>query len=136
MSVAQLKAAMAAAGNGKIKDNESALLKGTANVHTPPEGRAPGTLNARWGDHPPTSPTKDTAVHGTAVEQAAHDDRNGMIERLFDSPGSSAPTEQKLMEGYFTAPKDGFPHSPLLQRGHLDKTAQDETLAQQVRRVI
>lgn len=122
-------------GGARIEDNENQTNKGLGDVHTAPKDRKPGTLDARWGDHPPISKTDDQAVFGTAVEREAKDGRNEMIERLFDSPKSSAPAEQAEMASLFANAADAHPHSPLLQRGRV-KTAADETLTDKVRRVI
>jgi hypothetical protein len=122
-------------GGARIENNEEQTNKGVGDVHTAPKDRKPGTLDARWGDHPPVSKNGDQAVFGTAAEREAKDGRNEMIERLFDSPKSSASAEQALMSQNFTGAADGHPHSPLLQRGRV-KTAADETLTDKVRKVI
>lgn len=69
------------------------------------------------------------------MEHEAKDGRNEMIERLFDSPKSSAGVEQKLMDENFVGATEGHPHSPMLQRNRV-KTAADETLTDKVRKIV
>jgi hypothetical protein len=124
---ASLKTAM---DHGRVQNNEDESNKGRADVYPQPEGRKPGTLDAKWGDAPPPPVT-----HGTAVEREAKNGRGEMIDRLFDSPKSSAPAEQKEMRELFTNADEGHPHSPMLQHGRA-KTAADETLIDKVMRVV
>lgn len=115
--------------------------KGVSNVYEAPSGRKPSTLDAPWGEQPPAGPSGDPDIYGTAVMRSAQDTRANMIERIFDSPTTSAPAEQALMNSLFENARDGRPHSPLLQRGKSitkdhgeDKEA--ETLTDQVNRVV
>ena len=115
--------------------------KGVNNVYEPPPGRKPGTLNAKWGDLPPAGPSGDPDIYGTAVMRSAQDTRADMIERLFDSPATSASAEQTMMSAIFENAKNGRPHSPLLQRGRLptqqhEEAKEAETLTDSVMRVI
>jgi hypothetical protein len=49
MSVEEIKRAML----GQVENNEDArVIKGVNNVYETPPGRAPGTLDAKWGDAP------------------------------------------------------------------------------------
>jgi hypothetical protein len=121
MSVDQLKQAME---NGKVQDNEVTTQKGVADVRTAPNDRAPGTLDARWGDKPAEGHNGYPDVYGQAAVQEAKDGRSSLIERIFDSPKTTAPAEQALMRQNFVHAGDGEPHSPMLQRGHLAKTAE------------
>jgi hypothetical protein len=111
------------------------------NVYEQPEGRKPGTLNARWGDAPPEGANGYPDIYSKGVMRAAKDTRADMIERLFDSPGTSASPAQALMSELFENARDGHPHSPLLQRGrlpvaeHSEKDA-SETLTDAVMRVV
>jgi len=130
-----IRAGLKTASNGRIENNEDQTNKGLANVYDPPPGRKPGTLDAKWGDTPPKSKTDDQAVFGKGVEDEAKNVRNEMIERLFDSPSSSAAAEQKLMGENFTGSAEGHPHSPLLQRERA-KTAADETLTDKILKTI
>ena len=117
--------------------NEDDTVLGVGNVYKKPEGRTPGTLDARWGDDPQVSPDGSTANYGTAVREEAHDDRNEMIERLFDSPKGSAQTEQQEMRQLLLNADEGHPHSPMLQRGHEGKIARaDMTLTDLVMRTV
>jgi hypothetical protein len=138
MSVAELKIALAALSNGRIEDNEGETAKGVGNVYEKPTDRKPGTLDARWGDHPATSANGDAAVYGLAALQAAHDGRQGMAERLFSSPATSGPSEQALMRQLLEHANEGHPHSIMLQRGKSEKTASDasKTLIDQVMKVV
>jgi|HubBroStandDraft_3_1064219.scaffolds.fasta_scaffold250740_2 hypothetical protein len=134
MSVAQLKEAMLAKAADAPKTNEDETNKGIGNVRTQPADRKPGTLDAKWGDHP----THEPDVYGEGVVREARDTRGGLIERIFDSQRTSAPAEQALMSRLLTHAREGHPHSPLLQRGRPpeEKTASDETLTDQVSRVV
>jgi hypothetical protein len=139
MSVEDLKAALLSKHADAPKNNEDETNRGVANVYDPPEDRRPGTIDAKWGDHPakghwPGYPD----VYGKAALEAARDGRQAMIGRLFDSPATSGPVEQALMAASFAHASEGMPHSPLLQRGKLEKLANDgsETLTDLVRRVV
>jgi hypothetical protein len=138
MSVEELKVALAAMDNGRIENNEDHTNRGVANVYDPPAGRKPGTLDARWGDHPPEGHNGYPDVYGKAALEAAKDGRTDMIERLFDSPKTMAQVEQSLMAEHFVNAKDGTPHSPMLQRNHLPlkEASADQTLTDQVMRVV
>ena len=121
------------------KNNENDTLKGVANVRTQPEDRAPGTLDAKWGDDPPEGHNGYPDVYSTAVMREAKDGRGELIERMFDSPKAVAAKEQALMRQYFENAGEGDPHSPMLQRGNLPLKhahAEPETLTDQVNRVI
>jgi len=135
MSIDLLKEAFE--GAKSPENNESSVNKGINNVYPDPPGRAPGTLDAKWGDKPAEGKDGSPAVYGTGVVREAHNGRGEMIERLFDSPKTTAPAEQNAMQAYFAHAKDGQPHSPMLQRGH-DKTAErhEESLMDQVTRVV
>jgi hypothetical protein len=75
--------------------------------------------------------------YSTAVREGAHDERNEMIERLFDSPKGSASTEQEEMRQLLLNADEGHPHSPMLQRGHEGKIARaDMTLTDLVMRTV
>jgi len=135
MTALDLIRAKTASDDGRIENNEDQSNKGRGDVYPPPEGRKPGTLDAKWGDKPPVSKNDDAAVHGTAVEREAHNGRGEMIDRLFDSPKTTAPAEQKEMSEFFANAREGHPHSPMLQRGR-EKTAADETLTDKVMKTI
>jgi hypothetical protein len=138
MSVAQLKAAMSAKVADAPKTNEDETNKGIGNVRTQPADRKPGTLDAKWGDHPPEGNDGFPDVYGEAAVREARDTRGGLIERIFDSQRTSAPAEQALMGKLLMHAREGHPHSPLLQRGRPpeEKTANDETLTDRVNRVV
>jgi hypothetical protein len=123
MSVDALKQAMSK-GADAPKTNEDETQKGVADVRTPPGDRSPGTLDARWGDKPAEGHNGYPDVYGQAALQEARDGRGSLLERIFDSPKTTAPAEQALMRQNFVNAGEGTPHSPLLQRGHLPaKTA-------------
>jgi hypothetical protein len=119
-------------------NNELDPNQGVNDVRKNPPDRSPKTLDARWGDHPPEGHNGYPDVYGTAAVREAHDGRAALIERLFDSPKTTAPIEQALMTQLLSHAHEGHPHSPLLQRGRLqeEKTAADETLTDQVNRVV
>jgi hypothetical protein len=119
MSVEDLKTTLASMSNGRIEDNEETPQKGVNNVYEKPDGRRPGTLDARWGDPPAEGHNGYPDVYGKAALEAAKDGRGDMIERLFDSPRTMAQVEQSLMAQNFVHARDGMPHSPMLQRNHL-----------------
>lgn len=119
MSVEDMKVALAAMENGRIENNEDQTQKGIANVYPPPEGRKPGTLDARWGDKPAEGHNGYPDVYGKAALEAAKDGRGDVIDRLFDSPRTMAQVEQQLMGQHFEHAREGTPHSPMLQRNHL-----------------
>ena len=133
MSVESLKQALIDSKTAeKLDTNEDKPTLSQNNVYKDPPGRSPGTLDARWGDKPGPA-----IVHGTAAVDAAEDGRGGMIDRLFDSPKTTAPAEQELVRTIFNAEtvNEGHPpHSPMLRRGKV-KIAEDESLAEQVQRV-
>lgn len=134
MSVEDMKVALAAMSNGQTETNEDSPMKAKVEVYKDPEGRAPGTLDARWGAKPPSPVT-----YGSSTEAAAREGRTEMIERLFDTPKTYAQPEQALMSRLLEHASQGAPHSPMLQRGHKIKEAsvnvRDETLTDQVMRV-
>jgi hypothetical protein len=142
MSVEALKQAMldkAAALPGGIvpEANETETQKGIVNLYKNPPGRAPGTLDALWGDRPAEGNDGYPDVYSTAVQREAQDGREHALERLFDSMGPSAKAEQKLMGQVLENASKGAPHSPVLQHGRLHpKTASDETLLDKVLRVV
>ena len=113
------------------KNNEDDTNKGIENVYGPPHGRSPGTLDARWGDTPPPPET-----YGTGTKREARDGRNEMLERLFDSPRTSADVEQKLLRQNLTHFNEAHSHSPLLQRGRVKEASGEETLTDSVMRVV
>lgn len=133
MSVAHLKQAMMDNKTAEqAETNEGQMTRGVNNVYKQPVGRSPGTLDAQWGDKPGPA-----IVHGKAVIEAAEDGRGEMIDRLLDSPKTTAPVEQALIRDLFTAETVNEahpPHSPMLRRGKV-KVAEDESLAEQVQRV-
>lgn len=136
MSVASLKQAMMNSKTAeRMETNEGQMTRGVNNVYANPPGRKPETLDAKWGDKPPPPLTL-----GTAVQEAAEESREKMIDRLFDSPGTSAPAEQALLRDVLnpaTVNAAELPHSALLRRGRtkLEKAAEDESLTEQVQRV-
>ncbi len=138
MSVEALKQAMSK-GADAPKTNEDETQKGVADVRKSPADRSPGTLNAQWGDKPAEGHNGYPDVYGQAALQEARDGRAGLIERIFDSPKTTAPAEQALMRQNFANASEGTPHNPLLQRGHLPaKTASADrpSLTDKVLRVI
>lgn len=131
--------------NAKQADAAETNLDGTNvsvnNVYEQPPGRHPGTLRAKWGDTPPEGANGYPDIYSTGVMRAAQDTRADMIERIFDSPATSAPAEQAMMSELFVNARDGHPHSPLLQRGRLPIKEHSEvdggrTLTDEVMRVI
>lgn len=133
MSIAHLKEATAKLAAGGLETNEDETTKGKANVYPPPPGREPGTLSARWGDA-----AGHTVVNSTAAVEAAREGREGMVERLFNSPSTSGPAEQELIRTLFnrdTVEDAVKPHSAMLRHGRT-KTASDETLTDRVLRVV
>ena len=135
MSVEDLKNALAKKADA-AKTNENDTQKGVADVREPPPDRAPGTLDAHWGDKPAVGPRGDPSVYGTSVEREAKDTRMGVLDRIFDSPRTSASAEKSVMDAYFEHANEGQPHSPLLQRGHKTASADEPTLTDKVNRVI
>jgi hypothetical protein len=136
MSVEELKAAMKKQAD-KPENNEGGTNKGVADVYAAPAGRAPGTLDAPWGERPAEGRNGYPDVYSTGVMREARDGRGDMLERLFDSPKADAASEQRLMGGLLEHAREGAPHSPMLQRGRLhDKTASidEPTLTDQVMR--
>jgi hypothetical protein len=103
-----------------------------------PAGRAPGTLDALWGDAPPRGLDSSQAVFSTAARREAEEGRDGLAGKLFNSLAASAPAEQNAISDYFNAETVREAHKPhsLLLRHHKDKYASDETLTDQVKRVV
>lgn len=137
MSVDALKQAML----GKVADapstNEDETNLGTNNIRKTPAGRAPDTLDARWGDTPSEGRNGYPDVYGSAVFRESHDGRGDLLDRIFDSLASSSAAEQGLMRQHFAHADEGEPHSPILQHGRLSKVAEaDETLTDQVMRIV
>jgi len=118
-----------------LETNEDDTQMGVNNVRENPEGRAPGTLDALWGDDSEPGHAGYPDVYGSAVLREAHDGRGAMLDRLFDSVHATAPAEQALMRQHFGPVADeSLPHSPLLQHGR-HKTAAPETLTDLVMRI-
>lgn len=141
MSVEQLKQAMTKTADKAENNEDSRAIKGVNNVYETPKGRAPGTLDAKWGDEPPLDSDNYPVNYSEAVKREAHDGRAGMIERLFDSPKTTAPVEQAMLRQLFnpeTVSEGHPPHSPMLQRGRVKEAsvAGEESLTDQVMRVV
>ena len=130
MSVEQLQQALLAKRAEAAETNETKTNKGTNAVYPTPPGRYPGTLDAKWGDRPPPP-----VSNGTAVVEEAKNVRNDMVDRLFDSPATSAPAQQAEMAQLFVNAREGNPHSPLLQRGRMVKQG-EATLMDRVARIV
>jgi hypothetical protein len=135
MSVDTLKQAMLGKAADAPKTNENETQKGITHVRMPPEGRAPGTLNAKWGDTPREGKDGYPDVYSEAVHREAQDGRGDLLDRILDAGKTTAPAEQALMRQVFEHAGEGNPHSPLLQR---NKTASvdEPTLTDQVMRVV
>lgn len=129
MSVEDLKAALSKSAEAPA-DNEDGINRGVNSVWPVPDDRKPGTIDAKWGDRPPANMVNN----GTSVVEAAKDGREDMIERLFDSPKTTAPAEQAAMSALFGGMASAESHSPLLTRGK-EKKASDETLTDKVVRI-
>lgn len=136
MSVEALKQAMTEMKTAESAEtNEDKMVRGVNNVWSNPPGRKPETLDAQWGDKPPSPMTM-----GQAANEAAEEGREKMVDRLFDAAGPSATAEQALVRDIFnpeTVNAGHTPHSALLRRGRVknEKLAEDETLTEQVQRV-
>ena len=106
----------------RLADDESRLVPGKMDLYPDPAGRAPGTIDARWGD----APNPDKAPLGTGTLREINRGRGEMLEKLFESFGSSsaaarAGIAQDFAPGYETkAPmlhphiKTAAPHTPTL----------------------
>lgn len=119
----------------KLEDNLEEMVGGSISVYSMPPDRTPGRLGARWGDAP-----ADPLTFGEGAREAAEESREKMVERLFDSLGPAAKADQSLIDDLFTPEavrSARTPHSVTLRagRGQKDKLAEDETLAEKVRRV-
>jgi hypothetical protein len=124
MTVEALKEALKLAA-GETENNENEPTRGKANVYENPEGHQTNTTGGNVG-------------HSVAVVNAARDGREDMVERLFDSPKTTGPTEQALLHSLFnkeTVDNAVTPHAAMLRRGRT-KTASDETLTDRVLRVV
>lgn len=120
-----------------IENNENESVRAQNNVRKDPPGRAPGTLDAKWGDEPAKDRDGDQVAYSSAVKREAHDGREGVVDRLFDSVASSAKADQDAIGDYFnakTVSEARTPHSLLLRHGK-DKTAAAESLTDQVVRI-
>ena len=93
--------------------NENSPLLKALEVHVNPPDRQPGTLNAKWGDHPP-----EPVLHSTGVKREAQADRPDMLKRLFATMEGSSSAEKKLMAERFQemGSKAVTSHSPMLQK--------------------
>lgn len=69
--------------NGALPDNVNMGVTGVMNVYENPEGREPGTLNAKWGDKPIERPLNHVGDYGEGVMEMAHDTRHGVLDRVF-----------------------------------------------------
>ena len=136
MSVDTLKQAMLGKAADAPKTNEDETQKGITNVRTPPAGRAPGTLDAKWGDKPREGKDGYPDVYSKGVHQEAQDGRGDLLDRILDAGKTTAPAEQALMRQHFEHAAEGNPHSPILQRGKTASADDSETLTDQVRRVV
>jgi hypothetical protein len=138
MSVDALKQAMLGKVADAPKTNENDTNKGVADVREAPAGRAPDTLDAKWGDHPAKGIDGHSDVYSSAVLREARDGRSDLLERLFDSPKTTASVEQALVRKNFgDVDRDRVSHSPMLQRGRVKTaSADEESLTDKVMRVV
>lgn len=102
--------------NGTVPNNENQTTVGVMNLHTKPEGRRPGTMDALWGDEP------SKELNGAGVVREGNDDRRGLLGRIFDSlESANAEAKAEMAERFqHVASHEYEAHSPLLQR---EKTA-------------
>jgi len=112
---------------GEMATNEDETNKGVLEVYKTPAGRAPGTVDAKWGD----TPLKDPQVHGSGVLREAGEGRKYLLGRLFSSM-PSASTNAKGVVGAAFDTTNYESHSPLL---HKEKTASTTSLSERVRKV-
>jgi len=117
-----------------MKDNENDTLVGTMNVYPNPEGRDAGTIDAPWGEDP-----GNPRPHGTGVETESKEDREKLIDRVFNGTAQYSAADKALIAQHFNHGKDGQheSHSPLLTRKTAAKHVPSApTLTEQVRTVM
>jgi hypothetical protein len=121
--------------NGVLENNADMGTKGRMNVYKDPPDRAPGTLDARWGDDPiPTTTLNYRGTYGTGTEREARDDRQGVLERIFSGMGPARDVARREIAQIFTGPYES--RSTLLDK---EKTAaavhvpEEHTLTERVR---
>lgn len=108
-----------------------------------PPVRESGTLDAPWGEKPPTDQV-DALHYSDAFLKSFKEGREKMLETLFDSASSSNPAEQKFLSQHFDhAARGEFQTSSpqvsekaKLMTTNKTSSARPETLTQQVNRLI
>jgi hypothetical protein len=129
MSVSELKEAMerlAAADQGVLDDNTESVA-GKIDVYPTPESakERDGTTNALWGEDP--APPR----HSGAVEDAHHEGRAGMLNRLLDGVPQASAVDRATIAQNFDAVPRAESHSVLLNpKGN--KVAEAKTLTRKV----
>jgi len=141
MSVEHLKQAMQQRKTAEtLENNEDRSTVGVNNVYPNPPERAAGTIDAPWGEHDVPKGGKNDAQHyGTGVEVECQQDREKLLERVFDGVPQASAADKALIAANFDHGQPGAheSHSPLLTR----KTAAHHapsapTLVEQVRAVV
>jgi hypothetical protein len=129
MSVKYLKQALREKlAAGSTETNEDEMTRGKANVYPDPPGSKQNTAGGNVG-------------YSEAAVEAAKQTREEMVERLFDSPKTTAASEQALVNSLFSEEairERSLPHSIMQRRGRDTSTvkqAEAETLTDKVRRV-
>lgn len=124
---------------GRLDDNEDQPTTGMMNVHVNPEGRKPGTLDAKWGDNPPARDNGYPDHYGEGVMREAKDDRHGVLKRVFDGiEQASNVAEAEVAQNFAHGASGNYEaHSPLLNRQKTAEHVPDEgSLTDKVLRTI
>lgn len=93
--------------NGKIPDNLDMGTVGMMNVYKNPPDRAPGTIDAKWGDTPPARPLNYMGDYGEGAMEMAHDTRHGVLDRVFSGTSEARRAAQAEIAANFAHGSSG-----------------------------
>lgn len=83
--------------NGELPDNQDMDDTGLMNVYPAPEGRSPGTIDAKWGDKPAPRPLGYVGNYGKGAFDTAKDVRHGVLSRVFSGMEQAKDNTRKTM---------------------------------------
>ena len=122
-----------------LSNNEDQSTVGMTNLYPNPEDRPSHDIDAPWGESPNPKGAPNDAVHyGTGVKLEFHQDRESLLDRIFDVMPQASNADKALIAQSFERGKPGQheAHSPLLTRKTAAQHVPDApTLAERVRAV-
>jgi hypothetical protein len=113
------------------KDEERSTV-GTTHVHEEPEDKGEvGTIDASWGEEPPSSPEN----YSDAAEKGNEEGGQKLLKRVLDSKPTASKADQALIAQNFTRGASGNfeTHSPLLKEKSKLSHARASTILERVR---